>query len=250
MTELTTDTAKAGAIIGFFVGIMFWVIIWIVIAGPALIIYLVSSSTRRESSYANISTETIQPSSLLSDTKICPTCAEEIKLAAINCKHCGETFDEGQVTRQVADRHAQVVPTTPTSNKRPKILWVISIFYLLSLKYNLLSFVLIYSGSIPLNEAQQSYFSSQTFIDILFSISIILLNFIGTIYLLLLKRYAFYAFLYAFVISFILTGYYIIFKDLIVDLGSSGIIGAIIGFTINIAIILYTKGLINKRILK
>jgi hypothetical protein len=29
----------------------------------------------------------------LPDTKICPACAEEIKIAALKCKHCGEVFD-------------------------------------------------------------------------------------------------------------------------------------------------------------
>ena len=35
--------------------------------------------------------------------KICPACAETIKLAALKCRFCGHQFDPGQVAREVAD---------------------------------------------------------------------------------------------------------------------------------------------------
>ena len=40
----------------------------------------------------------------MSDTKLCPFCAEEIKSAAIKCKHCGE---------MLAERPAAPVPCAP-----------------------------------------------------------------------------------------------------------------------------------------
>ena len=74
--------------------------------------------------------------------------------------------------------------------------------------------------------------------------------FIGTIYLLLLKRYAYYLLLYAYIISWILLGYDIFSKDnlLLEKYYNPGILT--IGFIIMGAIILYAKGLIKKRILK
>ncbi len=36
------------------------------------------------------------------DTKKCPICAEIIKLEAIKCRFCGESFDPAEVARQVA----------------------------------------------------------------------------------------------------------------------------------------------------
>jgi hypothetical protein len=41
------------------------------------------------------------------DTKICPTCAEEIKLAALKCKHCGESFTPDQVATATAAYQAE-----------------------------------------------------------------------------------------------------------------------------------------------
>jgi hypothetical protein len=37
------------------------------------------------------------------DTKNCPVCAEVIKLEAIKCRFCGETFDPDEVARQIAE---------------------------------------------------------------------------------------------------------------------------------------------------
>jgi hypothetical protein len=133
--------------------------------------------------------------------------------------------------------------------KRPKLVWVITIFYVISAGWTLLSFALIYSGGIPLNEAQASYFKSQTILDILFTIAIGSLNFIGVIYLFLLRRTAFYLFLSAFVFGMLMTVYHIFFKNGLGAIGSPGLIGAIIGWAISIAIIIYVRKLINRDIL-
>lgn len=46
----------------------------------------------------------------MSETKMCPFCAEEIMVNAIKCKHCGEFFDQDQ-------KRATEINSTNKSNK-------------------------------------------------------------------------------------------------------------------------------------
>lgn len=48
------------------------------------------------------------PPSVADDTKTCLACAETIKLAALKCRYCGDTFDPEEVARQVAARQAEL----------------------------------------------------------------------------------------------------------------------------------------------
>ncbi|MBC8484458.1 MAG: hypothetical protein H8D45_00240 [Bacteroidetes bacterium] len=43
------------------------------------------------------------------ETKICPECAETIKLKSKKCRFCGEQFDPEEITRLIAERIPQVV---------------------------------------------------------------------------------------------------------------------------------------------
>ncbi|MDC0254445.1 hypothetical protein OAK75_06060 [Bacteriovoracales bacterium] len=133
--------------------------------------------------------------------------------------------------------------------KRPKMVWAISLFYFLSAGHNLLSFILIYSGLIPLNEAQETYFKSQSILDHVFSALIFSANLAGAILLFLLKKYAYQALLYGFIITILMLIYQIIFKNWITVIGTSGFIGTAVGLGISISVILYSKKLVEKRIL-
>lgn len=142
-----------------------------------------------------------------------------------------------------------ISPELP-QRKRPKLVWVITIFYFVSAGWTLLSFALIYSGVIPLNEAQADYFKSQTILDILFTIVIGFLNLLGTIFLFLLRRSAYNLFLSAFAFGLLMTFYHIVFKNWLAAIGGFGLIGAIIGWGISIAIIMYARKLSKAGILK
>lgn len=145
--------------------------------------------------------------------------------------------------------NASTISPESTQRKRPKLIWVITIFYFISAGWTLVSFALINSGVIPLNEAQTAYFKSQTILDILFTIVIGVLNFLGAIFLFLLRRSTFYLFLSAFVFGMLMTVYHIFFKNWLGAIGGPGLIGAIIGWAISIAIIIYVRKLINRDIL-
>ncbi len=138
---------------------------------------------------------------------------------------------------------------SPRKHKRPKLVWVITIFNIFLAGCTLISFALIYGGLILLSEAQQAYFNSLNIFDISFSIITGVLNLIGTIMLFLLRKFAYYAFLSAFIISMLMIIYQTIFKNWIAAIGG-GLIGAVIGWCISIAIILYAKSLMSKEILK
>ena len=135
------------------------------------------------------------------------------------------------------------LPISPQlrQKKRPKLVWVITIFYLISVGWTLLSFALIYSGFIPVNEAQAVYFRSQNTIDMLFTIVIGLLNFGGALLLFLLRRKAFHLFLFPFLLGLLMTVYQIIFKNWLAAIAGPGLIGPVIGWGISIAVIIYAR---------
>jgi hypothetical protein len=138
----------------------------------------------------------------------------------------------------------------PVPAKRPALVWVISIFYFLSAGWVLLSFFLIYSGAIPLNEAQKAYFQSQTFFDHASTVVIGASNLTGAVLLFLLRKQAFHFFVAAFSVGLALTLYQIAAKNWLGAIGGPGLVGAMIGWGISIAIILYSKRLTTRKLLK
>lgn len=144
---------------------------------------------------------------------------------------------------------AEKINSPSTERKRPKLVWVITIFYVISAGWTLLSFALIYSGVIQVNKAQEVYFKSQTFLDALITVAIGSLNVIGSISLFLLKRKAFYLFLSAFILSMLMSVHHIFLRNWLAAIGGPGLIGAIIGWAINVAVIFYARRLINHDIL-
>jgi hypothetical protein len=144
----------------------------------------------------------------------------------------------------------QTIEIEPALRKRPKLIWIISIFYIFSAGWTVLSFALIYSGAIPINEAQKAYFDSQNIFDNILTLAMGSLNILGAILLFLLRRHAFHCFLAAFFIGALMTVYHIMFKNWLGVIGGPGLIGAVIGWFISIAIILYSNKLIKKEILR
>ncbi|MBE2179053.1 MAG: hypothetical protein IAE97_01080 [Chthoniobacterales bacterium] len=139
-------------------------------------------------------------------------------------------------------------PPLPTN--RPALVWVISIFYVVSVGWVALSFALIFSGLIPLTDVQKAYFQAQTVFDYESTALIGGANLVGAVLLLLLRRQAFPFFLTAFSFGLIQTLYQIVTKNWLGAIGGPGLVGAVIGWGISIAIILYTWRLVSKGVLK
>ena len=133
--------------------------------------------------------------------------------------------------------------------KRPVLVWVISIYYLISAGFTILSIVLIYSGLIPVDGVQKEYFDGLTLFDHISTVLIGSLNLLGAVFLFILRKHAFHLFLAGFVAGLIATAYHILAKNWIETIGTAGFIGAAIGWGISISIIFYTKRLSNRKIL-
>ena len=138
----------------------------------------------------------------------------------------------------------------PVPVKRPTLVWIISIFYFISAGWTMLSFLMLFTGAIPLNDAQREYFQAQSLIDYASTIIIGTANLVGAVLFLLLKKPAFHLFATAFSVGLLLTVYQIFTKDWLGAIGGPGLIGAAIGWSLNIAVIIYAKRLINRGVLK
>lgn len=133
---------------------------------------------------------------------------------------------------------------------RPKLVWVITIFYFISFVFTALSFVLIYSGKIPVNAATQSYLASLTAFDHVVSGAIASCNLIAATLLFMMRRQAFHLFTTAFAMGLLLTLYHAITKGWVQAIGGSGFIGAILGYAISISIIVYSYRLAMRGVLR
>ena len=136
------------------------------------------------------------------------------------------------------------------SSKRPVLVWVISIYCFMGAIGALLSLALTYSGAIPANEVQKQYFASQTWLDHGWIITNNALSLVAAIMLLLLRRYAFYLFSWSFVFSLLFMIYQAVARNWLAAFGGLGIVTALITCVIAIAIILYSRGLIKKGVLR
>jgi len=130
------------------------------------------------------------------------------------------------------------------------LVWVISIFYFISAGFTILSLALIYSGLAPLRDEQRQYFQSLTAFDHTMTVLIAALNLCGAVFLILLKRPAYRLFRAAFGIAVLVTFYQIIAKHWLSAVEGPGLIGIALGWGVNVAVILYSKRLIVRGVLK
>ena len=133
--------------------------------------------------------------------------------------------------------------------KRPILVWIITIFFLISAGWTLLAYLLIFSGSIQITSAQKTYFDSMSFFDYGYSIFIAIVNLSGAITLFILRKIAFYFFVTALSANILATIWNIIAKNYVEAIGTSGLIGMFIGLGIAASITYYSFSLKNKGIL-
>lgn len=143
----------------------------------------------------------------------------------------------------------QTAEIEPVLRKRPKFVWIISIFCLFSTGWTILSFFLIYSGLIPPDEVQKSHFNSQDILVITVTLIMGLLNILGAILLFLLRRHAFHCFVTAFACGILLTVYNMTLRNWTGTIDGPEVLRPLSGWFIYIIGILYSNKLMNDKIL-
>jgi hypothetical protein len=129
--------------------------------------------------------------------------------------------------------------TADPFRKRTRWIWAISIFYLISAGWTLLSFVLIYSGTISVHPAQRAYLDSLSAFDLGITVLIGLFNLSGAVALFVLNRVAFKLFVTAFAASVLVALWHAATKGWLQALGGPGFIGTMIGYGISVAVCFY-----------
>ena len=125
-----------------------------------------------------------------------------------------------------------------TPAKRPKLVWVVFLFYLFSLGYTALSFYLVLSGSVSA-PGQATYLRNLSVFDWAITGLTAALNLAGAISIFLLRRIAFPLFATSLALSIFLTLVHVFTTSLTSALGGPGALGLAIGYAISIAVCTY-----------
>lgn len=135
------------------------------------------------------------------------------------------------------------------SRRRPIGVWVVSAFYVLSAGWTLLSFALIFGGAIKITAAQEAYFASLTGVDWFFSLAIGVIGFSAAVCLFLLRRVAVALFSVALALNLVFTAFHVMRTNWTEALGGAGLLGALFGWLILVAVIVYARRLAKRGVL-
>lgn len=130
-----------------------------------------------------------------------------------------------------------------SGTKRPGWVWVITILMLLSASWTLFSFYLIRTGAIPLAPEQRAIFDSMSALDYGLSIATGLLNISGAILLFLMRKAAVPLFGTAFALGVVGNAWTYLVKGMAPVVGTSVVIGSLVGLAIAGTIFLYARSL-------
>jgi hypothetical protein len=138
----------------------------------------------------------------------------------------------------------------PIPETLPTLVWVICMVYFMSVGFTILSLVALFSGLLPVSEKLREYFQSLTIFDYALDIVVFTLSLAGMIHLFMLKKTAFSLLATALAMGVVLTIYQIVAKDLLATEGSLAVVAMFIGWGINIAVIEYSRRLIERGVLR
>jgi hypothetical protein len=123
--------------------------------------------------------------------------------------------------------------------RRPKLVWIVFLFYLFSVAYTALSFLLVFLGWISVTPEQAAYFRSLSVFDWTITGVTAALNLAGAISIFLLRKSAFPLFASSLGLSILQTLMHAYTTNFIAALGGPGALGVLIGFAISIAVCAY-----------
>jgi hypothetical protein len=154
----------------------------------------------------------------------------------------------------ISGSETEIVPTvastiTDTHRKRPWLVWIILLFDVVGLLLILLGLAAIYSGRVPLNAAQRTYYANLGIFDHLATLALGTINLIASISLFRLRASAVPLFGVALVLNFALSIRAALTSNWLESLGRDGRVGASLGLIIALAVLLYALRLRHKGIL-
>ena len=123
--------------------------------------------------------------------------------------------------------------------KRPKLVWAVFLFYVLSVGSTVLSFFLIFSGAITVTPEQAVYFGNLSVFDLVVTALTGFLNVAGAIAIFRLRKIAFHLFATAFIFVILQTLVQTTTTNFVAALGGPGAVGALIGYGILLAVCIY-----------
>ena len=133
--------------------------------------------------------------------------------------------------------------------KRPVLVWVISIFYIISALGAVISLLLIFGGAIPLNAEQKAALSKVTMFDYSYPVILAVVNLTGGVCLLFLRKAAFYFLAGVFVLKTATMFWTAVSAGRDVTAAGAGLAGALIGVIIAGVVSVYAWRLVKKGVL-
>lgn len=133
--------------------------------------------------------------------------------------------------------------------KRPKWVWAITIFYVLSLLWTLLSFYLVLNGKIPLSPEQKLYFDNLGPIDWGITVIHCILSFSAAITLFMLNKITVKIWLACILFSVFSYSYALLNTSWAEVVGNGGGLGAFLGSGLLVVIYFYARKLEKRGIL-
>ena len=134
--------------------------------------------------------------------------------------------------------------------KRPFWVKLIFAFFLISGMWTILSFGLILTGRINLQEPQRAYIESLSVGDHAITFLLASMNICGAVGLFLLRKWSSNVFWAALLLNLAIVGWHTISKGFLAALGGSGLIGMLIGIALLFAVCFYSSKLVKAGILK
>jgi hypothetical protein len=128
--------------------------------------------------------------------------------------------------------------------------WVIAIFYLLSIASTLVSLAAVVTGIESVTPAQKRYFDSLGPIDYLGNLLILLISGWAVVEFFLLRRAAVRAFVIALAMNVALTAFHLMATNWREAAGGSGLPTVIVSWIVSVAVLLYARNLERRGVLK
>ncbi len=137
-------------------------------------------------------------------------------------------------------------PGQDAPRKRTLWIWLIAIFYGVSVPWTVLSFWRTNSGAIPLTGAQAAYFASLSAFDYFVSIATGVCTLCGAVALFFLRKSSVPLLLVGLGLNAAVLVWHSLTKQWVAAMSGPGMVGAVIGWTLTIAVVVYAWRLMKR----